>query len=131
MATDLLQTIREKQEQILQLQRELDEARQLLNGTPSASMPSAGSGVSRQRGAGGNSVIWAQDVLRDANRPLHVNEIIQLIARKHRVNVKYATLVSNLVRLVSADKIFQRMGPNIFGLKGWPMPGVADDLLAG
>lgn len=124
MGNDLLQTIREKQAQIAKLQQELDEARQALSDAPGGPPPSASMSVTRQRGAGGNSVQWAADVLRDTNRPLHVNEIIQAISRKHRVNVKYATLVSNLVRLVKAEKVFQRMGPNVFGLKGWPMPSL-------
>jgi len=90
---------------VLRLRNELTEAKQILLG-PSPSATTAPS----------NSTEMAERVLALAGEPMHVNEILNAIEREFHVSVRYATLVGNMSRLVKKGKIFERVGPNRFGL---------------
>jgi hypothetical protein len=116
---DLLRLIREKQEQIAALQQELDEAKKLLSGDL-VEMPPPRPRSGRPRGNGNSSVAWAEAILHERGKPLHVNEIIGRIERRFRQQVRYATLVGNLSRMVKNKKTFHRFGPNVYGLAEWP-----------
>ena len=76
----------------------------------------------------GNSTEWAADVVRKAGTSLHVNDIISGIEREYGQSVRYATLVGNISRLVKKEKIFERTGPNRFGLLEWHSSREADEL---
>jgi len=61
----------------------------------------------------------AEAVLRSVGHPLHVNEIISTIEKRFGAQVKYATLVGNISRLIKRGNVFVKAGKNIFGLKEW------------
>ncbi len=63
-----------------------------------------------------STVGWARRVLRTARRPMHIDEILKLIAQMTGRSVSKATLVSNLSRYVKAGDTFRRMAPNTYEL---------------
>ncbi len=59
----------------------------------------------------------AKNVLRIAGRPLHVSEIIQLAERDFQVALDRDSIVSAILKKVTAGKSFIRTAPNTFALK--------------
>ena len=125
MADDLLDLIRTKQRDlqaaenlVFQLRRELEEAKRLLLDGIGSSVGGLESALNSSP-VRGNSTEWAETVLGQVGHPLHVNEIISSIEREFHIGVRYATLVGNIARLVKKGKIFERVGPNVFGLLRW------------
>ena len=57
-----------------------------------------------------------QDVLRSANRPLHVSEIISRAKQDHGVELSRDSIVSALLKKVSAGQGVVRTAPNTFAL---------------
>lgn len=97
---------------------ELNEIRAALsgrkNGTPTQVIES------RRRGTkAGSSVAMTEAILKQAGKPLHVNDLIFQIEKQYGESVRYSTLVGNLARAVKAGKDFYRAGPNTFGLLEW------------
>lgn len=141
MGNDLIAVIKAKQAEIAKLQAELDEARALLTGgerivrpparpSPAArprpkartkplrkpSPPSRAAVVDVEGIMPTGSVAQAVEILREAQKPLYVMEIIKRIEERHGKKVKKDTLVGNLSRYVKAGKLFYRAGPNVYGL---------------
>lgn len=106
-----------------QIQKDLSEAREELGDDPAnlaqTRLPA------RQRG---NSTTWAVSVLHKAGEPLHANHIVDAIWRDFSVKVQPSTLVGNISRLVKRGKIFERTGPNTFGLLDWAAEQDAKEL---
>lgn len=132
MGASLVEVIKEKQRQIAKLQAELDEARALLVGRPlaSTSVQKALQPAQRaihSRGRHGkrsapfkseSSVGLAIRVLKQEGSPLHAKDLVERIGKLgHKVSK--TTMVGNIARLVKAEKLFFRAGPNIFGLREW------------
>jgi hypothetical protein len=63
-----------------------------------------------------SQVAMAEDVLRRAGVPLHINEIIERIKKLHHVEVDAESLVSALSKRVQRSDRFVREGPNEFSL---------------
>jgi len=59
----------------------------------------------------------AENVLRIAGRPLHVSEIIHLAERDFQVALDRDSIVSAILKKVTAGKSFIRTAPNTFALK--------------
>ena len=59
----------------------------------------------------------AKNVLRIAGRPLHVSEIIHLAERDFQVDLERDSIVSAILKKVTAGKSFIRTAPNTFALK--------------
>lgn len=59
----------------------------------------------------------AENVLRIAGRPLHVSEIIHLAERDFQVTLDRDSIVSAILKKVSAGRSFIRTAPNTFALK--------------
>ncbi len=59
----------------------------------------------------------AKNVLRIAGRPLHVSEIIHLAERDFQVALERDSIVSAILKKVTAGKSFIRTAPNTFALK--------------
>lgn len=59
----------------------------------------------------------ARNILRIAGRPLHVSEIIRLAQRDFQVALDRDSIVSAILKKVSAGKSFIRTAPNTFALK--------------
>ena len=58
-----------------------------------------------------------ENILRIAGRPLHVSEIIQLADRDFNVALERDSIVSAMLKKVTAGKSFIRTAPNTFALK--------------
>jgi hypothetical protein len=143
MASDLIAVIKQKQEAIAKLQAELAEARALLVGEPrpksrmQASPEVVEKATSRRvrrrrrgrmrlrrplgvKAAKGeivptSSVGLTVAVLKRAGRPLHINDIIKEIEREGHT-VKKITLVGNLSRYITRNRVFYRLSPSVYGL---------------
>ena len=111
--------IRDRQAEIDAHRRELAQAYQAL--APLTAIPTI-------VGAGKTSTAMAEDVLRRAGHPLHVNEIMRAIEDHFGTTVKYATLVGNISRLIKRGNLFTREGKNIFGLLEWAETRKLDEL---
>jgi hypothetical protein len=59
----------------------------------------------------------AENVLRIAGRPLHVSDIIHLAKRDFKVTLDRDSIVSAILKKVTAGKSFIRTAPNTFALK--------------
>lgn len=58
----------------------------------------------------------AEDLLRDAGRPLHVTEIIELAQSRLGRTLSRESLVSALTKKVLEPRTFRRIAPNTFDL---------------
>lgn len=56
-------------------------------------------------------------VLKNAGRPLHVSEIIQIAKRDFEVQLDRDSIVSGIIKKVNAGKMFVRTAPNTFASK--------------
>jgi len=56
-------------------------------------------------------------VLKNAGRPLHVSEIIQLAKRDFQVQLDRDSIVSGIIKKANAGKMFVRTAPNTFASK--------------
>ncbi len=117
---DRLNQLQQAEATVARLRAEIDEARALLLIKAPQPLP--------QRNPAGTSTEMAEAVLRAHDKPLHVNDLISGIEREYQVSVRYATLVGNISRLVKKGKIFERTGPNRFGLLEWAVRREADAL---
>ncbi|RPJ51589.1 MAG: hypothetical protein EHM23_33935 [Acidobacteria bacterium] len=58
----------------------------------------------------------AEDLLREAGRPLHVTELIELAHSRLARPLSRESLVSALTKKVLEKRTFRRVGPNTFDL---------------
>lgn len=91
------------------LDAQLRAVRRLRSGKPEAP------GVRRRKGR--SQVDLAEDILRRAGKELHVNEIIERVARIHQVQIDRESLVSALSKKVDRGDRFERTAPNVFALQ--------------
>jgi DNA-directed RNA polymerase delta subunit len=63
-----------------------------------------------------SQVDMAEDILRKAREPLHINDIIERIKKSHHIDVDRESLVSALSKKVQRGDRFVRLGPNQFTL---------------
>jgi hypothetical protein len=56
------------------------------------------------------------DILRNAARPLHISEILSLVAQRHGIALDRESVVSALAKRVARKDRFVRTGPNTFSL---------------
>jgi len=59
----------------------------------------------------------AWHVLKNAGRPLHVSEIIQIAKRDFQVQLDRDSIVSGIIKKANAGKMFVRTAPNTFASK--------------
>jgi hypothetical protein len=57
-------------------------------------------------------------ILKDAGRPMTLNEIAEIAVREHNVQMKRDSMSSILTKKIQAGIKFIRTGPNTFALKG-------------
>jgi hypothetical protein len=113
---DLLVLVREKRNRIAELEAELATLKSELSAVLRELMPDPDPVPSKRGTSGGNTMKWAEEVLRENGQPLHVTDMITRIERQFGGPVRYTTLVSNMSRLVKQGRTFYRAGPNVFGL---------------
>jgi len=63
-----------------------------------------------------SQVDMAYDILRSAGRPLHISEIISLVAKRHGTTLDRESIVSALSKHVARKDRFVRTAPNTFAL---------------
>jgi len=63
-----------------------------------------------------SQVDMAYDILRSAGRPLHISEIISLVAKRHGTTLDRESIVSALSKRVARKDRFVRTAPNTFAL---------------
>lgn len=56
-------------------------------------------------------------VLKNAGRPLHVSEIIQVAQSDFNVQLERDSIVSGIIKKINAGKMFVKTAPNTFALK--------------
>jgi hypothetical protein len=54
------------------------------------------------------------DILRSADRPLHISEIMTRVAKRHGVALDRESIVSALAKRIARQDRFARTGPNTF-----------------
>lgn len=63
-----------------------------------------------------SQIDMAYYILKSAGRPLHISEIIALIAKRHSVSLDRESIVSALAKRVARKDRFIRTGPNTFSV---------------
>ena len=58
-----------------------------------------------------------EDILQNANQPLHISKIIQIAKKDYNVDLERDSIVSALIKKINAGKMFIRVAPNTFSLK--------------
>ncbi len=71
-----------------------------------------------QKHGGMSNMDMVLDILRRAQRPLHVSEIITEVKAKHGVELDRESLVSALVKKVHRHQGLSRTAPNTFRVEG-------------
>lgn len=56
------------------------------------------------------------NILQSAGRPLHISEIMNLVAKRHAVKLDRESIVSALAKRVARKDRFVRTGPNTFAV---------------
>ena len=56
------------------------------------------------------------NILHGAGRPLHISEIMNLVAKRHGVKLDRESIVSALAKRVARKDRFVRTGPNTFSI---------------
>ena len=56
------------------------------------------------------------DILAKAGRPLHISDIMTLVAKRHRITLDRESIVSALAKRVARKDRFVRTAPNTFSL---------------
>ncbi len=133
MGKELIEHIKKLLQQKQEIDAELKEARDLLVGgehvgpsaetVPRLRVPSSQAQRWKGKPTTGlykpdSSVGLAVGVLRDFEKPLHINEMIARIEQRGH-KVKKATLVGMIASYVKRGLVFERVKPNTFGLLEW------------
>ena len=122
-------TIREKKARLKELEREARELRSQLT----AARDAVGGPPTRGRRSGATRgtprpprPVWPSSIagraataLRQAGRPLRIEELLRAIQRIAGDKIAQATLVGQLARDVRKGRRFRRTAPNTFALAEW------------
>lgn len=73
-------------------------------------------GTKTKQQKGTSKIDIVENVLRNAGRPLHISEIVDIARREYRTNLERDSVVSILVKKIKAGRTFQRTAPNTFAL---------------
>jgi hypothetical protein len=63
-----------------------------------------------------SQIDMAYDILRRADRPLHISEILSQVAHRYQTSLDRESIVSALSKRVARRDRFARTGPNTFSL---------------
>ena len=80
----------------------------------SAQQKAAPSGAEKVKSM--SQVDMAYDILRSAGRPLHITEIMTLVAKRHGITLDRESIVSALAKRVARKDRFARTAPNTFSV---------------
>jgi len=74
-------------------------------------------GCKHKKQKGTSKIDTVKNILRDAAKPLHIAEIVEIARRDYRTDLERDSVVSILVKKIKAGHTFQRTAPNTFALK--------------
>jgi hypothetical protein len=74
----------------------------------------AAAGVGKSKRMSHIDIVY--DILLSATHPLHISEILALVAKRHGVALDRESIVSALAKRVARKDRFVRTGPNTFSL---------------
>ena len=63
-----------------------------------------------------SQIDMAYDILLGADRPMHISEIMTLVAKRHGVTLDRESIVSAITKRVARKDRFMRTGPNMFAV---------------
>lgn len=63
-----------------------------------------------------SQIDMAYDILYAAGRPMHISEVISLVAKRHGVTLDRESIVSAITKRVARKDRFMRTGPNMFSV---------------
>ncbi|MGA2262936.1 MAG: HTH domain-containing protein [Acidobacteriota bacterium] len=63
-----------------------------------------------------SQIEMVHDILRRVGRPLHISEIMSLVAKRHGVTLDRESIVSALAKRIARKDRFVRTGPNTFSV---------------
>jgi hypothetical protein len=125
---NLHDTLREKERQLAELQKEVEALRtaaKIL--TEESDRP----GASLVEAAAPSQPQMIKTVLLEKGRAMHVTKISDAIKKKYRVRLKPPYITSIIYRHIKkGGQVFRKEGGNAFGLLEWP-PATHQDLKAG
>lgn len=121
MSVDLIGAIKEKQQRILDLRREISaleaELREAKTILRERQRRDTGKVTVRKRPIRHQSTVWwAERVLAHTQQPLHIDELLKRVEEFSGKNARKSTLVSSLSRYVRARDTFTRLEQGIYGL---------------
>ena len=76
-----------------------------------------------------SNLIIVEDILQNADQPLHISQIIQIAQKDYNVHLERDSIVSALIKKIKAGKMFLRVAPNTFALKNNTHTGDKGDTL--
>ena len=121
MTVDLISAIKEKQQRILDLKREilileseLKEAKSILAEKPKREIGRVS--LRKRPIRPKSSVWWAAKVLQHTGKPIHIDELVKRVEEFSGLTVRKTTLVSNLSRYVRSRDTFVREEEGTYGL---------------
>jgi hypothetical protein len=80
------------------------------------SPPQKPAGNAREAGKRMSHIQIVHDILHRAGHPLHITEILALVAKRHGIQLDRESIVSALAKRVARQDRFIRTAPNTFGL---------------
>ena len=63
-----------------------------------------------------SQIDMAYDILRSAGRPMHISEIMNLVAKRYSVTLDRESIVSAITKRVARKDRFMHTGPNQFSV---------------
>jgi hypothetical protein len=90
---------------------QLQALRRLRRSTARGPAPAAGTRPKRM-----SQIDMVHDILRSAKGPLHISEILTLVAKRYGVTLDRESVVSALAKRVAREDRFIRAGANTFAL---------------
>lgn len=63
-----------------------------------------------------SQIDMAYSILRGADRPMHISEIMTLVAKRYGVTLDRESIVSAISKRVAREDRFTRTGPNLFAV---------------
>ncbi len=122
---NLHDTLRAKEAQLAQLEKEIAALRTAAKILAEESAPTTGKSSKKIRGASLAEAAMTQPqmiraVLLEKGEALHVEKIADAIKKKFGVKFKPLYLTSIIYRLMKKGRLFRKEAPNTFGLLEWP-----------
>lgn len=76
---------------------------------------------------GPSQISIAYDILKEANEPLHMSEILKRAKERFGMDIDRESITSSIIKKVHRGKMFQRTGRNTYAImEAPPDPGGAD-----